>query len=253
MVSCVIPVHNAENFIKDALTSIRSQTFTDWEVIMVEDHSTDRSVEMANYCIESLRCSGCSNPIRLLDSGDERGAAAARNVGIKAAKGRYIAFLDADDMWEMEKLEYQLEFVEHTGAAFSFTGYEFADEWGVGIDKIVRIPNRMNYRQALGNTTIFTSTVMFDTTQLSEELMLMPQVPSEDTATWWKILKAGYTAYGLNKPLTLYRRSGGTLSSNKKEAMKRTWNLYRNVEGLGVLPSAFYFSSYAFHALWRRL
>lgn len=245
-VSIVIPVHNAARFIDDTVHSILAQTFTDYEVILVNDASTDTSLELINEYADREN-------FRIIDLKEPAGAAGARNAGIDAARGRYIAFLDADDLWEPEKLEEQLGFMKKKDCAFSFTGYEFADENGVSVDRIVRIPSELKYRQALKNTTIFTSTVMFDTEKTGKDLIHMPDVKSEDTATWWKVLKSGYTAYGLNRPLTLYRRSSGTLSSNKADAIKRIWNLYRNVEGLGVINSAWCFMFYAVHAVWRRL
>ncbi len=251
-VSVIIPVHNAGKFIFDTMTSVAGQEFSDWEMILVDDHSEDDSVKIINDFIDIRKGKG-DQEIRLLSSGDKYGAANARNMGIDAAKGRYIAFLDADDMWEPEKLREQIEFQEKIGAEFTFTGYEFADEKGVSIDRIVRVPFHMRYKDALKNTTIFTSTVMFDSEKLPRELMYMPDVPSEDTACWWKVMKTGIPAWGLNRPLTIYRRSGGTLSSNKLTAIKRIWNLYRNVEHLGLIRSAWCFVFYAFHAVMRRI
>ncbi len=253
MISVVVPVHNAGRFICDTINSVISQKYQDWELILVNDHSEDDSVEKIRYFIEDYEKKGMPGKIRLINQDDLRGAANARNTGIDAAKGRYIAFLDADDIWEPEKLLEQLHFQEKLKAAFTFTGYEFADEDGIGIDKIVRVPLRMKYEQAVKNTTIFTSTVMFDTEQLSKDLIRMPDVPSEDTATWWKVLKNGYEAWGLDRPLTLYRRSGSTLSSDKKVAIQRIWNLYRKVEGFGILKSAWCFLFYAVHAVARRV
>ncbi len=252
MVSVVIPVHNASRFIEDTLRSVLAETYKDWEIILVEDHSTDNSLECMNFMAREFERKGIGDRIRIIKS-EGRGAANARNTGIDAAKGRYIAFLDADDLWEPPKLEKQLKFMNLKNAAFSFTGYEFADETGVGIEKIVRIPKIMDYKSALKNTTIFTSTVMFDLEKISKEEIKMPDVPSEDTATWWKILRSGYRAYGLDRAMTLYRRSSNTLSSNKKTAIKRIWNLYRNVERLSLLYSAWCFVFYAVHAVGRRL
>lgn len=245
MVSIIVPVYNAASCIEDTILSIRSQTFTDWELILVDDCSLDGSMAiMERYACDNVHM------IRLQQGG---GAANARNKGIELAKGRYICFLDADDLWSPEKLEHQIAFMEEKECAFSFTGYEFADENGVGVQKIVRVPDKLNYRAALKNTTIFTSTVMFDMTRISKELIHMPEIESEDTATWWKILRNGYVAYGLDEALTLYRRTKGSLSSNKVIAIKRIWNLYRNVEGLSVFRSAFCFCFYAIRAVIRRI
>lgn len=244
LVSVVIPVYNAEKCISDTIASIRSQTYTNWEVIMVDDGSTDRSLDL-------MKALACENIIVIEGGGGS--AALARNKGIMAASGRYIAFLDADDLWDPTKLEKQIDLMTKENATFSFTGYEFADEFGVSVNKIVQVPHIITYRQALKNTTIFTSTVMFDMSKISKEEILMPNVKSEDTATWWKVLKSGVKGYGLNEGLTLYRRSAGTLSSDKVEAIRRIWNLYRNVEGLSVPYSAFCFMFWAVRAVLRRI
>ena len=244
LVSIVIPVYNAEKCISDTVASIKSQSYSDWEIILVDDNSTDRSLDIM-HALESVN-------IKVIESCGGS-AALARNKGIDAAKGRYIAFLDADDLWDPNKLTKQLEFMDKNDAAFSFTGYEFADEFGVSVKKVVQVPFTITYKQALKNTTIFTSTVMFDMSKLKKEEIYMPNVKSEDTATWWKVLKSGVKGYGLNEGLTLYRRSAGTLSSNKIEALRRIWNLYRNVEGLSVPYSALCFVFWAFRAVIRRI
>ena len=137
--------------------------------------------------------------------------------------------------------------------AFSFTDYEFADSNGIPNGKKVKVPKTINYKQALKNTTIFTSTVMFDLRKLTKEDITMPNVKSEDTATWWKVLKKIEYAYGINNIMVLYRRSANTLSSNKIKAVKRIWDLYRNVEKLTFLASIYNFSWYCFNALKRRV
>lgn len=246
MISVIIPVHNAEGFIRDTVSSVQAQTYSDWELILVENGSTDLSADICASLMEK------DTRIRLIKS-NGTGAAAARNAGTIAARGRYQCFLDADDLWLPQKLEKELEFCIRKDAAFVFTGYEFADEEAKGTGRVVRVPESITYEQALGNTTIFTSTVMFDREKLPMNLMLMPKIESEDTATWWQILRAGFIGYGLDEALTLYRRSRGTLSSNKLKALKRTWRLYRKAEGFGVLKSARYFVSYAVRALIRRL
>ena len=115
------------------------------------------------------------------------------------------------------------------------------------------MPPRLTYRQALKNTTIFTSTVMFDTQRIPKEKLEMPDIKSEDTALWWKVLRQGYTAYGLDRNLVLYRRPQRSLSSNKLEAIRRIWNLYRRAEGLSVFYSMYNFCFWACRAVIRRI
>lgn len=249
LVSIIVPVYNVKKYIVAAIESVRNQTYMDWELLLVEDGSTDQTAEV----IKAYLAKAGDERIRLFELPENIGAAAARNYGLSRARGRYIAYLDSDDLWEPEKLSRELAFMEEKRAAFAFTGYEFADESGRGIGKVVRVPETLNYRQALKNTTIFTTTVMFDTALISKELLEMPMVMSEDTALWWKVLRNGYLAYGLDENLVRYRRVGRSLSSNKLEAMRRIWNLYRRVEGLGVLGSAWNFCFWAVRAVARRI
>lgn len=249
LVSIIVPVYNAENFIRETMDSVAAQTYPRWELLLVEDGSGDRTVEIIQDYIREKN----ESRIRLIVQPENMGAARARNRGLQEASGRYIAYLDADDLWAPEKLEHELAFMKEKGAAFAFTGYEFADENGRGTGKIVRVPETLSYKQALSNTTIFTTTVMFDTQKISKELLEMPIIKSEDTALWWKVLKRGYTAYGLDENLVKYRRPGKSLSSNKLEALRRIWNLYRKAEGMGIWSSAWHFCFWAVRAVKRRL
>ncbi|MCR4647610.1 MAG: glycosyltransferase family 2 protein [Lachnospiraceae bacterium] len=247
IVSVVIPVHNAEKYINDTVNSVLNQTYDAWELILVENASDDSTVRI----LEEIKK---RDPrIRIMDLKDAVGAAAARNMGVSAATGRYIAFLDADDIWHPEKLEKEVAFINEKEAAFVFTGYEFANEKAKPSGKIVKVPESLSHIQAMKNTTIFTSTVMFDTTRIDREKIRMPQIKSEDTALWWNILREGYLAYGLNENLVLYRRPGKSLSSNKIEAIKRIWYLYRKWEKLNVFTSSWYFMNWAFRAVLRRI
>ena len=138
-------------------------------------------------------------------------------------------------------------------AAFVFTAYEFGDDKGKGTGKIVEVPSTLTYFEALSRTVIFTTTVLLDTDRTGWELIRMPEVKSEDTATWWKILKCGFTAYGLNDVLAIYRRPEKSLSSNKLEAIRRIWNLYRKQEKLSLLYSIYNLFFWAVRATKRRL
>lgn len=248
LVSIVVPVYNCEKFIDYTIKTVLNQTYQNWELLLVDDCSTDNSISIINgYVAED-------NRIKLIKLEKNSGAAVARNEGMKNAKGKYIAFLDSDDLWNENKLEKQINFMKKNKYVFTYTGYEFADEEGNKLDKIVKVPEQLTYKQALKNTTIFTSTVIFDVQELGKELIKMPNVRrGQDTATWWKVLKTGIIAYGLDESLSMYRRSNNTLSSNKVKALKRTWNLYRNVEKFSVIKSFYYFCWYVFNAVRRRV
>lgn len=249
MVSIIVPVYNAENYIVETMDSVLAQTYTDWELVLVLNGCTDSSEAVVKrYKEEHLE----KNILVIVDS-ENKGAAMARNRGVNEASGRYIAYVDADDIWMKEKLEHQMKFMQEKDAAFVCSGYEFADENAKGTGKIVHVPATLSYREALKNTTIFTSTVIFDTLKLSKEKIQMPNIKSEDTALWWKVLREGNLVYGLDENLVLYRRPKKSLSSNKLEAIKRVWNLYRKSENLSVLYSAYNFCFWAIRAVLRRV
>lgn len=283
MISIIVPVYNAENYIADTIRMVQQQTYRDWELILVDDCSRDQSTAIIEKCIaeSGIRISGSEhnsnhghtaqvtltenegehsaertsteNSIRLIRKPANEGAAKARNTGLDAARGRYIAFLDADDLWEKEKLERELAFMEERSAGFAFMSYRFGDENGIPTGKAVRVPQLLTYREALTRTIIFTSTVLFDTRRIPKELLYMPAIGSEDTATWWQILRAGYTAYGMDELLVTYRRPEKSLSSNKGKAIHRMWGLYRNVAGMNPAAAALHMPLWAFHAAMRRI
>ena len=247
LISIIIPIYNAEKFIKETIETVLNQTINNFELILVDDISTDNSSKI----IEEYKKK--DSRIKYVKLEKKGLASGARNRGVLEAKGEYICFLDADDLWIKDKLEKQLLFMKKNNCAFSFTGYEFANNKGIPNGKKVIVPFKINYKQSLKNTTIFTSTVMFDMKKIKKEDIYMPNIKSEDTATWWKILKKGYIAYGLNEVLTLYRRSEGTLSSNKIEAIKRIWYLYRKQEKLNLFSAIYNFMFYLKNAIKRRI
>ena len=249
LVSIIVPVYNVERYICETIECVRKQTYDNWELLLVEDCSKDNTVAVILEYLDEVQ----DARVRLIRQEKNNGAARSRNRGLKEARGRYIAYLDADDLWVPEKLEKELAFMEEKQAAFAFTGYEFADENGKGLGKVVRVPEILTYKEALKNTTIFTTTVMFDTEKIDKNFLEMPIIKSEDTALWWKVLRSGYVAYGLDENLVRYRRAGKSLSSNKLEAMRRIWNLYRKAEGMSIPSSAYHFCYWAVNAVLRRV
>lgn len=248
LVSIVVPVYNSEKFIAETIKSVQDQTYSNWELLLVNDVSTDKSVEI----IKELQKK--DKRIKLFNNRVNSGAGPSRNRGIKEAKGQYLAFLDADDLWLKTKLAKQVKFMQKNDCAFSFTGYEFADAFGKPNGKKVRVPKTITYKQALKNTTISTITVMFDMSKLSKKKIQMPDLRrGQDTACWWSILKLISYANGLNEVLSYYRRTPETLSANKYKALKRTWYLYRNVENFKIFKSFMNFIFYSLNAARRRI
>lgn len=253
LISIVIPVYNAAPFLNRTLSSVRRQTYKNWELLLVDDGSSDGSVRLLEQWKQKQEQTGQKNRIGILKNGQNKGAAFSRNRGIRAARGRYLVYLDADDYWEAEKLEKQYRFMQEQGCAFSFTGYEFADREGTRNGRVVHVPQCLSYREALSNTVISTITVMFDREKLPEELLLMPEdCQREDTATWWKILKNGYLAYGLDEALSVYCRHRGSHSANKLRAVFGTYRMYRKQEKLGIVNAMKYMIPCVLGAVRRR-
>ena len=270
LVSIIVPMYRAAAYIADTIEMVFSQTYCRWELLLVDDCSGDGSVEAVEKAlsayehrssdavlenvrhIEEYLC-GEGKEVFLICKNKNEGAAAARNTGMDLAGGQYIAFLDAGDIWVPDKLRKQLVFIKEKQAGFLFSAYEFGDEEARPTGRVVHVPEVLTYKKALSRTVIFTTTVVFDRNIVPDELMRMPRVESEDTATWWQVLRAGYTAYGLDEVLAVYRRPAGSLSSNKFKAVKRIWNLYRGQEKLSVFASAFYFVFWAYRATMRRI
>lgn len=249
LISIITPVYNAGSYIEETLHMVEKQTYGNWELILVDDCSSDNSRQVIRSYMDARK----DERIQLIEKEVNEGAAMARNTGIDAAKGRYIAFLDADDIWMPEKLSTELAFMKEKQAAFVCTAYEFGDERARGTGKIVHVPPVLTYKKALSRTVIFTTTVMLDRCKTGTELIHMPVVKSEDTALWWKLLKNGFPVYGLDEVLAIYRRPAKSLSSNKFEAIKRIWYLYRKQEELSVIQSAWYFGFWALRATLRRI
>lgn len=248
LVSIIVPVYNAEKFIDDTIKSILQQTYNNYELILVNDCSKDKTLEiLKEYSKKDKR-------IKVIENKKNLGVALTRNNGIKEAKGEYICFIDADDKWDKDKLEKQAKFMENHKCAFSYTSYQFCDENCNPNGPKVIVPKTIKYRQALKNTTIWTSTVMFNMDKLTKNDILMPNVKSEDTALWWRILRTKVEkAYGIQDIYSYYRRTKGSLSANKFEAIKRVWHLYRKSEKLGIIYSLYNFCFYAFNAVRRRV
>ncbi|MFJ5747613.1 glycosyltransferase family 2 protein [Peribacillus frigoritolerans] len=240
LVSVITPSYNCSSFIPETIKTVQDQTYFNWEMIIVDDQSKDDSVSIIKSYAEH------DSRIRLIPLSKNVGAARARNIAIKEANGKYIAFLDSDDLWLPTKLEEQVAFMQKGNLAFSFTSYSLIDEEGKSLDVEVKAPKEVDYKHLIGNTTIGCLTVMLDRLQFKH--IEMPDIQPEDTALWLLLLRQGYKAHGLPKVLSKYRIVSNSTSRNKFKAAYRYWKLLRNQEKLSFVKANFYFSKYAYNA-----
>lgn len=245
-ISIITPAYNAEQYIAETIKSVQNQTFSDWEMIIVDDCSTDDTYKLSYSFSEK------DNRIKIIQHEKNCGVAAARNTALDAAKGDYIAFLDSDDMWMPEKLEKQLAFMENNRYALTYTKYQIYHTSSNKLGKIITVPKRMTYKSIFGNTAIACLTVMVNRKMVGA-FHMPPLNHTEDQCTWQEILSRGYIAYGLDENLALYRISDKSLTGNKIISIKRQWSTYRNYHKFSVLRSCYYFICYAFSALFKHL
>ena len=246
MVSVIMPCYNMENYVADSIASVQRQTYPHWELLIVDDASTDGTMETVKKLAEQ------DEKIHFVVKNEHSGIADTRNQCISMAQGHYQAFLDADDIWHPEKMETQLRFMMDHKVGFTYTTYDWIDEEGHTLNKFINTIGNLDYKSYLRNTIIGCSTVMVDTNIVGP--VVVPKFrTSEDTATWLGILKKGYLAYAIDEPLVSYRIRRRSASSNKLKASADLWKVYRKNEKLPFFKASYYFGCYAFNAIKKRL
>lgn len=236
-VSIITPMYNSAGTISQTIESAVSQSYTDWELLLIDDCSTDNSLEIAKkYQARDSR-------IKVLKLDSNSGAAKARNTGIKESIGRYIAFLDSDDLWSPEKLKTQIEFMKVNQCSFSFTAYNKITESGKYLHR-VGVPKKVSYKGLLKTNVVGCFTAIYDTNHFGK--VLMPNIRKrQDFGLWLRLLKKTPYGYGINKSLGYYRVMSESVSSNKMNTAMYNWTLYRHVENLSFISSCYYFAHYA--------
>lgn len=249
LVSIIIPVYNASKYLSETIKTIQNQTYENWEAIFVDDCSNDDSIDIiAKYQKNDSRI----NLIKLEKNNGN--PSYPRNIGLEKARGRFLCFIDADDLWDNDKIEKQVNFMLEKDIAFSYNSYEFANENGEKTGKKVIAKKILTYKDALKNNIISTITVMFDLTKIPKKLIEMPNlIYVEDTATWWKILRNNYVAYGIPEVYSYYRRTNNSQSSNKFKTLSYLWNLYRKEEKLNIFAATYNFCIKNLNAIIRRI
>jgi len=237
--SIITPVYNSAKYLSETLDSVQAQTNKNYEHLVVDDGSTDASLLILE------KYASLDSRIKIIRLKGNNGPAKARNAAIEVATGRYIAFIDSDDLWLPNKLELQLSFMEEKKSAVSFTSYFKMSEDGKDTGGIVKAMVSVSYRDLLRSNFIGCSTAIYDT-QLVGKVFMPEILKRQDYGLWLKIAKAGNTAYGLSTPLVRYRVRKKSVSSNKLVAAKYTWQVFRDIEKLGIARSVFYFIQYAY-------
>lgn len=240
-VSILTPVRNGGAVVGRAVRSVQAQTMTDWEMILVDDGSQDDTAAQ----IQAL---AAQDPrLHLLRHETAAGAAAARNSALAAARGRYIAFLDADDAWAADKLALQLALMAKTGAGLSYTGFTRISDTGA---RDVEVPSTVTRAQLLRGNLICCSSALYDRALLGS--VPMPDMKlRQDYALWLTLLDRLPRAVGLPQPLVLLHVTPGSLSSNRLRASRATWQMHRGYFGVGPLRAAFYVAAHLYGRLRR--
>lgn len=260
LVTILMPALNAAKTIGESISSVFNQTYPHWELLIVDDGSTDATASVVSQWSHDKRIQVLSSPAR------RSGPAIARNVGLRKARGRLIAFLDSDDTWRPEKLERQIAFMRERGAVFSFTAYHRMDGSGQVQSTPIQVPAQLRYRDMLKTNGIGCLTVMFDRAFFPTVLMppsnephvygfwlrwLKGPIGHEDYGLWLNLLRhrtetgEPVVAHGLNEPLACYRISLTNMSRNKLRALGFQWLVLRKLERLPLLTSAYYLANYA--------
>ena len=234
LISIITPLYNAENFIAETISSVQNQTYSNWELLIVDDFSTDLSSQI----VEKLEVA--DSRIHFIRNDVNKGAADCRNQGTEVAKGEYIAFLDADDLWHLEKLEKQLQFMQANNCDVSFTSYLHIDENSEPINKRIKALASLSYKKQHSNNYIGNLTGMYKASALGK--ISSPNIRKrQDWAVWLEAIKrSNKPALGLQEDLAFYRVHQGSMSGNKFALVRHNFHFYRAYLGHSWITSVFY-------------
>lgn len=242
LVSIIMPCYNAEKYIAISVESVLAQSYSSWELIIVNDASTDNSqILIDKYVQQDTRIISLKNPRNI-------GAAHSRNLAIKKAQGIYIAFLDSDDRWLPTKLEKQIRLMKEKDIYLSYTAYYTIDEQG-SILSLFNVQKQVNYYDMLKTSTIGTLTTIYNAKVLGK--FYFQDIGHEDYVMKLQILKQIPYAKGINEPLAKYRIRSQSLSGNKLHTALWQWHIYRKIEKLSLIKSIYYFIHYTFHGIFK--
>lgn len=245
LVSVIMPAYNAEKTLAMAVDSVLSQTYKNLELIIINDCSKDETQLIAERYAEK------DKRVFVLRNEKNSGVSITRHNGVQMAKGKWIAFLDSDDAWTPNKLEKQFEVQKKNNAKLVFTGSAFMDQDGNRKEWILHVPERIGYKKLLKQNLISNSSVLIEK-ELYQKHEVIGDNMHEDFACWLKILRTGEVAYGVDKPMLIYRLSPSSKSGNKLKAARMNWNTYRAV-GLDAYFSVYLMMWYALKSAYKYL
>ena len=238
LVSIIMPTYNCGKFIKKTIDSVINQTYSNWELIIVDDCSKDDTEKVLKKYQKDKRI----NYVKLKKNS---GAAIARTEAMRIAKGNYMAFLDSDDLWYPKKLEKQLKFMQDNSYNFTCTAYEQIDEEDNKLNKVIKTKKKADYNRILLDCPVGNSTVMYNVDKLGK--FEVPNIRKRnDDALWLQIIKKAKHIYGMDEILMQYRIRSNSISSNKWSLVKYHWQLYREIEHLSIIRSVFHICYWGF-------
>lgn len=244
LVSIITPTYNCGKFIAETIESVQAQTYTNWEMIIVDDCSKDDTKTVVTSYMKK------DDRIKYHCLETNSGAAVARTTAMELAQGEYMAFCDSDDLWLPEKLERQLAFMQETGHAFTCTAYEQINEESESLERIIKVVEKTDYNRLLLDCPVGNSTVMYNVGVMGK--FRVPNIRKRnDDALWLQMLKNEKYIWGMPDVLMRYRIRSNSISSNKLKVIKYHWILYRDIEHLSVLRSVFHICWWCFLKLFR--
>tara|TARA_R110000751_G_scaffold85000_2_gene169789 strand:+ start:6020 stop:6778 length:759 start_codon:yes stop_codon:yes gene_type:complete len=242
LVSIIVPNYNGAKYIEDCINSVLNQTYTNWELIICDDNSSDNSVELINNYNDDRIISPVIH-------NENKGAAVARNNAIRQATGEFIAFLDNDDYWDPKKLEKQVEFMLDGSYTFTFTDYV---QFNTKNKKNIRCKKVVSRNDLLKNNYILTSTVIYNAEKLGKIYMANIR-KRQDWSLFINIIEKSEFAYNLPLALSFYRKHEDSISSNKIDLLKYNFNFYNKVLGYSKLKSFLMMVRFLFHYFIKKI
>lgn len=246
LVSIITPCYNAVPFIAQTIESVIAQTYPNWEMLIVDDCSTDRSAEIIQTYVDR------DSRIKYFKTDCPSGSPSLpRNIGLEQAQGECVAFLDSDDAWLPTKLEEQIAFMERGSYGFVYSDYEKMSWEGRRAERLIRMREISSFWDTLESNEIPCLTVLLCKELIGE--IRFKSIPKEDYAFWLEILRKGYKAYNTGKVHALYREARNSRSGNKLKMFVQQWYVLRQVEGVKKIPAVYFMLIFTWKGLLKFL